>query len=66
MRRDSKKNSVVSEDSLLSDIVPFPEVNVYVVPVANVIRWNSLRILGSTAKVSPKKFLDRLAPDIGH
>ena len=49
---------------ILSDIVDFPEVDVFVVPVENVARWHDRGELGSNAKVSRAKFLSRLAPDI--
>lgn len=49
---------------ILSDIVGFPVVDVFVVPVANVLRWHSQHLLGANAKVSRAKFLSSLAPDI--
>lgn len=49
---------------ILSDIVGFPVVDVFVVPVENVLRWHHGNALGSNAKVSRKKFLDILARDI--
>lgn len=49
---------------ILSDIVEFPTVNVYVVPVANVLRWHRQYLLGANARVSRKKFLVDLARDI--
>ncbi len=49
---------------ILTDIAPFPEVNVYVVPVANVVQWYRLGLLGSRASISRKKFLESIAPDI--
>jgi hypothetical protein len=48
---------------ILSDIVNFPTVDVFVVPVANVQRWHSTRLLGSTSMIARKKFL-MLAGDI--
>ena len=39
---------------ILTDIAPFPDVNVYVVPVANVVRWYRLGLLGSSASISRK------------
>jgi len=51
---------------ILSDIVEFPTVYVYVVPVENVLRWHRQYLLGANAKVSRKKFLIDLAPDIRH
>lgn len=49
---------------ILSDIVAFPIVEVYVVPVANVIRWHGQNALGANAKVSRNKFLQNLSNDI--
>lgn len=49
---------------ILADIVGFPIVEVYVVPIENVLRWHRGRALGGTAKVSRDKFLSVLAPDI--
>lgn len=49
---------------ILSDIVGFPVVDVYVVPVDNVIRWHRAAALGTNAKVSRDKFLNLLARDI--
>ena len=49
---------------ILTDIEKFPSMDVYVVPVANVIRWHSTNKLGANAKVSRAKFLNELAPDI--
>ncbi|WP_148912559.1 hypothetical protein [Maritimibacter alkaliphilus] len=49
---------------ILSDIVGFPEVDVFVVPVANVLRWHQNRDLGANAKVSRTKFFNQLAGDI--
>lgn len=49
---------------ILSDIVEFPVVDVFVVPVENVFRWHRERRLGATAKVSRAKFLDELQKDI--
>jgi hypothetical protein len=49
---------------ILSDIVGFPVVDVFVVPVDNVLRWYGDGALGKNAKVSRKKFLNRLARDI--
>ncbi|WP_145953442.1 hypothetical protein [Oceaniglobus indicus] len=49
---------------ILSDIVGFPVVDVFVVPVQNVLDWHSQRLLGSNAKVSRAKFLRELAPRI--
>lgn len=49
---------------ILSDIVGFPIVDIFVVPIANVLRWHNQRLLGANAKVSRAKFLSNLAPDI--
>lgn len=49
---------------ILSDIVGFPLVDVYVLPVANVIRWHQAGALGANAKVSRDKFVNVLARDI--
>ena len=49
---------------ILSDIVPFPSVDMFVVPVSNVIRWHNERKLGSNAKISRSKFLREFVPDI--
>lgn len=49
---------------ILSDIVGFPVVDVFVVPVENVIRWHRAGRLGSNAKVSRAKFLNELQRDI--
>jgi len=49
---------------ILSDIVGFPVVDVFVVPVDNVLRWHRGRALGANAKVSRDKFLRILAKDI--
>ena len=54
------------EGFILSDIVGFPVVDIFVVPVENVLRWHRENALGSSAKVSRKKFLDILAQDIRH
>lgn len=49
---------------ILSDIVEFPIVDVFVVPVENVVRWHRERRLGANAKVSRAKFLVELQRDI--
>ena len=49
---------------ILSDITMFPDVEIYVVPVQNVFRWYSRGMLGSNAKVSRDRFIERLAIDI--
>lgn len=51
---------------ILSDIVGFPVVDVFVVPVQNVLRWHSQQRLGTNARVSRSKFLSELANDIRH
>jgi len=51
---------------ILADIVEFPTVSVYVVPVNNVLRWHRQFLLGANARVSRKKFLMDLSPDIRH
>jgi hypothetical protein len=51
---------------ILSDIVAFPLVDVFVVPVQNVLRWHRACLLGANAKVSRDKFLRELVPDIRH
>jgi hypothetical protein len=49
---------------ILSDIVEFPIVDVFVVPVDDVKGWHKSKLLGANAKVSRKKFLEKLAPTI--
>ncbi len=49
---------------ILSDIVGFPVVDVFVVPVENVTRWHRAGRLGANAKVSRAKFLNELQRDI--
>ena len=49
---------------ILSDITVFPAVEVFVVPVANVVRWHSQFRLGVNARTTRRKFLSELAPDI--
>jgi hypothetical protein len=49
---------------ILSDVVGFPVVDVFVVPVDNVLRWHLGKALGSNAKVSRDKILRLLANDI--
>ena len=51
---------------ILTDIVNFPVVDVFVVPVTNVLRWYEEGHLGTTAKISRKKFLNKLQQDICH
>jgi len=49
---------------ILSDIVAFPEVDIFVVPTAYVRRWYDCGILGVNARVSRAKFLSQLAPQL--
>lgn len=49
---------------ILSDIVGFPVVDVYVVPVENVMRWYRAGSLGANAKISRMKFLCEMVNDI--
>lgn len=49
---------------ILSDIVCFPEVDIFVVPVEYVRRWYDRRELGANAKVSRDVFLKKLAPQL--
>jgi len=49
---------------ILSDIVGFPVVDVFVVPVDNVVRWHRAGLLGSNAKVSRAKFHSQLLDDV--
>jgi len=51
---------------ILSDIVGFPVIDVFVVPVQNVLRWHRAGRLGTNAKVSRAVFLNSLASDIQH
>lgn len=50
---------------ILADIESFPSVPVYVVPVANVLRWHGRQLLGANAKVSRARFLSMIS-DIIH
>ena len=52
------------EGFILSDISGFPIVDVFVVPVHNVLRWYRQGFLGSNARVSRKRFLEWLRRDI--
>lgn len=52
------------EGFILSDITLFPNVPVYVVPVANVTRWYETDMIGQNAKVSRAKFLEVLLEDV--
>lgn len=49
---------------ILSDIVNFPNVDVFVVPMEYVRRWYDQRLLGANAKVSRDVFLNKLAPQL--
>ena len=49
---------------ILSDIVDFPNVEIFVVPVEFVKEWHSAKKLGTTAKISRAKFLANLAPQL--
>lgn len=49
---------------ILSDIVGFPIVDVYVIPVENVVRWHSSGALGANAKISRGKFLREMVREI--
>ncbi len=49
---------------ILSDIVGFPVVDIFVVPVDNVVRWHARQALGTTGKVTRKKFISELSRDI--
>lgn len=51
---------------ILADIEKFPSVDVYMVPVHNVLRWHSKGLLGANAKISRTKFLNTFVKDIGH
>jgi len=46
---------------ILSDIVHFPVVEVFVVPIEFVLEWHKARKLGANARVSRSVFLSRLA-----
>lgn len=47
---------------ILSDIVGFPSVDVFVVPVEHVVQWYRSGRLGRNARVSRDVFLRELAP----
>lgn len=49
---------------ILADIEMFPEVDVYVVPVGNILRWHSQGLLGVNAKISRSKFIEKFCRDI--
>jgi hypothetical protein len=52
------------EGFILTDIVTFPSVDVFVVPIAIVRRWHQSRELGANARVSRARFLERLVPQL--
>ncbi len=54
------------EGFILSDIVQFPTVDIFVVPVEYVVVWYKAGILGVNAQVSRNKFLEQLAPQLPH
>lgn len=49
---------------ILSDVVDFSVVDVFVVPMEYVRRWYDRRELGANARVSRQVFLSRLAPQL--
>jgi hypothetical protein len=49
---------------ILSDITSFPRVEIIVVPVKFVLDWHKSKKLGANARVSRKKFMQNLLPDI--
>jgi hypothetical protein len=49
---------------ILADIEMFPHVDVYMVPVENIIRWHRQGKLGKNAKISRSKFIDNFRHDI--
>jgi hypothetical protein len=49
---------------ILSDIVNFPDVEMFVVPIEFVLRWHAARRLGANAKVSRAVFLNRFVPEL--
>jgi hypothetical protein len=49
---------------ILSDIVDFPTVDVFVIPSKTVRKWYKAGDLGAGTRVSRKTFLDQLAPTI--
>lgn len=49
---------------ILSDIVNFPNVEVFVVPVEFVLKWHAAGMLGTSARVSRAAFHSRLAPQL--
>ena len=52
------------EGFILADIMRFPVVDVFTVPVDNVMRWYNKGWLGKNATASRAKFWDKLVPDI--
>ena len=51
---------------ILTDIEKFPSMDVYVLPVTNVIRWHKQGLLGANAKISRAKFISHFVNDIIH
>lgn len=49
---------------ILSDIVNFPVVDIYVVSTEKVITWFENKMLGKNAKISRNTFLSKLAPTV--
>ena len=49
---------------ILSDIMKFPDVEIFVVPVQNVLRWHERGLLGKNARVTRRKFLEELVLDV--
>jgi hypothetical protein len=49
---------------ILSDIVEFPIIDIFVVSVDDVKSWHNQKLLGANAKVSRAKFLKQLVPTI--
>lgn len=58
----NKLNSI--RGYILTDIVQFPSVEIFVVPVEHVRRWYESGLLGMNARVTRNIFLDRLAPEL--
>ena len=52
------------EGFILTDIVTFPSIDVFVVPIEIVRRWHRSHELGANARVSRARFLERLAPQL--
>lgn len=49
---------------ILADIVHFPHVEIYVVPIDLVLSWYKSKLLGKSAKISRNIFLARLVPQL--